>query len=253
MMKFDILTLFPKMFSSPFQESILGKANEKGLIQIRTINIRDFTLDKHQVVDDTPYGGGQGMVMKGEPIARAIEWVKSQNPSVWTIFLTPQGKPFNQKIAQELSCRSHLILLCGRYEGIDERVRKLFADEEISIGDYVLTGGELAAMVLMDAVSRLLPGVLGSDRSAEEDSFFQSLLEYPQYTRPSNFRGMDVPEVLLSGNHAAISRWRRTEALRRTWMRRPDLLEKARLSNEDKELLKEIVQQGRGEKIGDGV
>ena len=188
-MKFDILTLFPKMFSSPFQESILGKAVEKGLIQIRTINIRDFTLDKHQVVDDTPYGGGQGMVMKGEPIARAIEWVKSQNPSVWTIFLTPQGKPFNQKMAQELSCRSHLVLLCGRYEGIDERVRKLFADEEISIGDYVLTGGELAAMVLMDAVSRLLPGVLGSDRSAEEDSFFQSLLEYPQYTRPPNFRG----------------------------------------------------------------
>jgi tRNA (guanine37-N1)-methyltransferase len=252
-MKFDILTLFPKMFSSPFQESILGKAVEKGLIQIRTINIRDFTLDKHQVVDDTPYGGGQGMVMKGEPIARAIEWVKSQNPSVWTIFLTPQGKPFNQKMAQELSCRSHLVLLCGRYEGIDERVRKLFADEEISIGDYVLTGGELAAMVLMDAVSRLLPGVLGSDRSAEEDSFFQSLLEYPQYTRPPNFRGMEVPEVLLSGNHAAISRWRRTEALRRTWMRRPDLLEKARLSNEDRELLKEIVQQGRGEKIGDGV
>jgi len=252
-MKFDILTLFPKMFSSPFQESILGKAVEKGLIQIRTINIRDFTLDKHQVVDDTPYGGGQGMVMKGEPIARAIEWVKSKNPSVWTIFLTPQGKPFNQKMAQELSCRSHLILLCGRYEGIDERVRKLFADEEISIGDYVLTGGELAAMVLMDAVSRLLPGVLGSDRSAEEDSFFQSLLEYPQYTRPPNFRGMDVPEVLLSGNHAAISRWRRGEALRRTWMRRPDLLEKARLSNEDRELLKKIVEQGRGEKIGDGV
>jgi len=252
-MKFDILTLFPKMFSSPFQESILGKAIEKGLIQIRTINIRDFTLDKHQVVDDTPYGGGQGMVMKGEPIARAIEWVKSQNPSVWTIFLTPQGKPFSHKVAQELSCRSHLVLLCGRYEGIDERVRRLFADEEISIGDYVLTGGELAAMVLIDAVSRLLPGVLGSDRSAEEDSFFQSLLEYPQYTRPPNFRGMEVPEVLLSGNHAAISRWRRMEALRRTWTRRPDLLEKAVLSKEDRELLNEIVEQGQGEKLGDGV
>jgi tRNA (guanine37-N1)-methyltransferase len=253
MMKFDILTLFPNMFSSPFQESILGKAIEKGLIQIRTVNIRDFTLNKHQVVDDTPYGGGQGMVMKGEPIARAIEWVKSQNPSVWTIYLTPQGKPFNQKMAQELSSHSHLILLCGRYEGIDERVRKLFADEEISIGDYVLTGGELAAMVLMDAISRLLPGVLGSDRSAEEDSFFQSLLEYPQYTRPPNFRGMEVPEVLLSGNHAAISRWRRMEALRRTRMRRPDLLEKARLSNEDRELLREIIQQDRGGKIGDGI
>lgn len=252
-MKFDILTLFPNMFSSPFQESILGKAIEKGFIQIRTINIRDFTLDKHQVVDDTPYGGGQGMVMKAEPIARAIEWVKSQDPSVWTIYLTPQGKPLNQKMAQELSSRSHLMFLCGRYEGIDERVRQLFVDEEISIGDYVLTGGELAAMVLMDAVSRLLPGVLGSDRSAEEDSFFQSLLEYPQYTRPPNFREMEVPEVLLSGNHAAISRWRRTEAIRRTWMRRPDLLEKAGLSNEDRELLKEIVQQGRREKRGDGV
>jgi tRNA (guanine37-N1)-methyltransferase len=252
-MRFDILTLFPKMFSSPFQESILGKAIEKGLIQIRTVNIRDFTLDKHRVVDDTPYGGGQGMVMKGEPIARAIEWVKSQDPSVWTVFLTPQGIPFNQKIAQELSCRSHLVLLCGRYEGIDERVRKLFADEEISIGDYVLTGGELAAMVLIDAVSRLLPGVLGSDRSAEEDSFFQSLLEHPQYTRPSNFRGMEVPEVLLSGNHTAISRWRRMEALRRTWMRRPDLLGKAILSNEDRELLTEIVEQGQSGKLGDGV
>jgi tRNA (guanine37-N1)-methyltransferase len=253
MMRFDILTLFPKMFSSPFQESILGKAIEKGLIQIRSINIRDFTLDKHQVVDDTPYGGGQGMVMKVEPIARAIEWVKSQHPSAWTIYLTPQGKPFNQTIAQKLSSRFHLILLCGRYEGIDERVRKLFADEEISIGDYVLTGGELAAMVLIDAVSRLLPGVLGSNRSAEEDSFFKSLLEYPQYTRPANFRGLQVPEVLLSGNHAAISRWRRMEALRRTRMRRPDLLEKATLSNEDRELLREIVEQGLGEKIGDGV
>jgi len=252
-MKFDILTLFPNMFSSPFQQSILGKAIEKGLIQIRTINIRNFALDKHQVVDDTPYGGGQGMVMKVEPIARAIEWVKSQNPSVWTIYLTPQGKPFNQKMAEELSSHSHLIILCGRYEGIDERVRKLFADEEISIGDYVLTGGELAAMVLMDAISRLLPGVLGSDRSAEEDSFVRSLLEYPQYTRPPNFRGMEVPDVLLSGNHAAISRWRRIEALRRTWTRRPDLLEKAHLSNEDNELLKEIIQQDRGEKIGDGV
>jgi tRNA (guanine37-N1)-methyltransferase len=252
-MKFDILTLFPKMFSSPFQESIVGKAIENGLIEARIINIRDFTSDKHQVVDDTPYGGGPGMVMKVEPIARAIEWVKSQNPSAWTIFLTPQGKRLNQMMARELSSRSHLVLLCGRYEGIDERVGKLFADEEISIGDYVLTGGELAAMVLVDAISRLLPGVLGSDRSAGEDSFFESLLEYPQYTRPSSFRGMEVPEVLLSGNHAAISRWRRMEALRRTWMRRPDLLEKASLSNEDRELLREVIRQGRGEKIGDGV
>jgi tRNA (guanine37-N1)-methyltransferase len=241
-MKFDILTLFPNMFSSPFQESILGRAIEKGLIQIRTINIRDFALDKHQVVDDNPYGGGQGMVMKVEPIARAIEWVKSQDPSAWIIYLTPQGKPFNQDMARELSSRSHLILLCGRYEGIDERVREFFVDEEISIGDYVLTGGELAAMVLIDAVSRLLPGVLGSDRSAEEDSFFHPLLEYPQYTRPFSFRGRDVPPILLSGNHGAISLWRKKEALKRTSMRRPDLLARANLSDEEKKILEELLQ-----------
>jgi tRNA (guanine37-N1)-methyltransferase len=242
-MRFDILTLFPDMFSSPFQESILGKAVEKGLLQIRTVNIRDFSLDKHQVVDDSPYGGGQGMVMKVEPIARAIESIKSQNPSAPVIYLTPQGKPFNQDLARRLSTQPHLILLCGRYEGVDERARELFIDEEISIGDYVLTGGELAAMVLVDAVSRFIPGVLGSDRSAEDDSFFDSLLEYPQYTRPSDFRGSCVPEVLLSGNHSAISIWRKKEALRRTALRRPDLLAKANLSNEDKKLLEEILSK----------
>jgi tRNA (guanine37-N1)-methyltransferase len=252
-MKFDILTLFPNMFSSPFQESIVGRAVDKGLVQIRTINIRDFASDKHQVVDDTPYGGGQGMVMKVEPIARAIESVKSQDPSAWTIYLTPQGQPFNHKMAQCLSSRSHLILLCGRYEGIDERVRELFVNEEISIGDYVLSGGELAAMVLIEAISRLLPGVLGSGRSAQEDSFFQSLLEYPQYTRPSNFKGMEVPEVLLSGNHAAIERWRKREALRRTMDRRPDLLSKASLSSEDKKLLEEILLQKKTDKVENGV
>ena len=240
-MRIDILNLFPNMFSSPLRESILGRAVEKGLLQIQTINIRDFTLDKHQVVDDAPYGGGQGMVMKVEPIARAIESVKAQNPSARTIYLTPQGKPFHQDLARRLSTQSHLILLCGRYEGIDERVRELFIDEEISIGDYVLTGGELAAMVLVDAVSRFIPGVLGSDRSAEDDSFFNFLLEYPQYTRPSDFRGSCVPEVLLSGNHSAISIWRKKEALRRTSLRRPDLLVKANLSDEDKKLLEEIL------------
>jgi len=242
-MRFDILTLFPEMFSSPFQESILAKAIEKGLIEVRTINIRDFALDKHRIVDDAPYGGGQGMVMKVEPIARAIEQVKSEDPSARTIYLTPEGKPLNQEIVRELSSRSHLVLLCGRYEGVDERVRELFVDEEISIGDYVLTGGELAAMVLIDAVSRLLPGVLGSDRSAEEDSFFDSLLEYPQYTRPASFRGHGVPEALLSGNHQAISLWRRREALRRTQMRRPDLLSQASLSEEDKRILEEISKK----------
>jgi tRNA (guanine37-N1)-methyltransferase len=252
-MRFDILTLFPNMFTAPFQESILGKAVEKGLIQIQLVNIRDFAADKHQVVDDAPYGGGQGMVMKVEPIARAIEWVKAQDPSAWTIYLTPQGKRFDQDMARALSSRSHLILLCGRYEGVDERVRELFADEEISIGDYVLTGGEFPAMVILDAVSRLLPGVLGSDRSAHEDSFFHSLLEYPQYTRPSRFRGKEVPAVLLSGDHSAISRWRRREALRRTWMRRPDLLEKADLSDEDKKLLGEVIEQNRDEERRDGL
>ena len=242
-MKFDILTLFPNMFSSPLRESILGKAIEKGLIQIRTVNIRDFTSDKHQVVDDTPYGGGQGMVMKVEPIARAIELVKSQNPSAWTVYLTPQGKPLHQDLARRLSTQPHLILLCGRYEGVDERVRESLVDEEISIGDYVLTGGELAAMVVIDAVSRFIPGVLGSDRSAEEDSFYNSLLEYPQYTRPPNFRGHCVPEVLLSGNHSAISLWRRKEALRQTSLRRPDLLAKAELTEEDKKLLEEILKE----------
>jgi len=240
-MKFDILTLFPNMFSSPLQESILGRAVEKGLIQIQTINIRDFTLDKHQVVDDAPYGGGQGMVMKVEPIARAIESVKSRYPSARTIYLTPQGNPFGQDLARRLSTWPHLVLLCGRYEGVDERARE-FIDEEISIGDYVLTGGELAAMVLIDAVSRFIPGVLGSDRSAGEDSFFNSLLEYPQYTRPVDFRGRRVPEVLLSGNHSAISLWRRREAIKRTSLRRPDLLAKANLSGEDKTLLEELLQ-----------
>jgi tRNA (guanine37-N1)-methyltransferase len=240
-MKFDILTLFPNMFSSPLRESILGKAIEKELIEIRTINIRNFTSDKHQVVDDTPYGGGQGMVMKVEPIARAIESVKAQNPSAWTVYLTPQGKPLHQDLARRLSTQPHLILLCGRYEGVDERVREFFVDEEISIGDYVLTGGELAAMVVIDAVSRFIPGVLGSDRSAAEDSFYNSLLEYPQYTRPPNFRGHGVPEVLLSGNHSAISLWRRKEALRQTSLRRPDLLAKANLTEEDKKILEEIL------------
>lgn len=242
-MRFDILTLFPDMFSSPLRESILGRAMEKGLLQIQTINIRDYSLDKHQVVDDTPYGGGHGMVMKVEPIARAIEWTKSHHPSAKTIYLTPQGIPLNQDLARRLSTQSHLILLCGRYEGVDERVRELFIEEEISIGDYVLTGGELAALVLIDAVSRFVPGVLGSDRSAEEDSFFNSLLEYPQYTRPAEFRGKCVPEVLLSGNHLAISQWRRKEALRRTSLRRPDLLARANLSEGDRELLRAILQE----------
>ena len=193
------------------------------------------------------------MVMKVEPIARAIERIKSESPSAWTIYLTPQKVPFNQDMARSLSSRPHLILLCGRYEGVDERARDLFIDQEISIGDYVLTGGELAALVVIDAVSRHIGGVLGSDQSAEEDSFFNSLLEYPQYTRPYDFRGRCVPDVLLSGDHAAISLWRRKEALRRTWMRRPDLLARADLSTKDRGLLDEIKQEPRPETEGDGI
>jgi tRNA (guanine37-N1)-methyltransferase len=252
-MRFDILTLFPSMFSSPFEASILGKAIEKGLIEIRIVNIRDFTSDKHHVVDDTPYGGGQGMVMKVEPIARAIERVKAESPSAWTVYLTPQGRSLNQERARALSSKAHLILLCGRYEGVDERVREMFVDEEVSIGDYVLTGGELAAMVMVDTLSRLLPGVLGCDQSAEEDSFSDSLLEYPQYTRPVDFRGHGVPDVLLSGNHEAILRWRRKEALRRTAKRRPDLLAKATLSETDRKVIDEILQSEETRTRGDGV
>jgi len=252
-MRFDILTLFPSMFSSPFEASILGKAIEKGRIEIRIVNIRDFTSDKHHVVDDTPYGGGQGMVMKVEPIARAIERVKAESPSAWTVYLTPQGRSLNQERARALSSKAHLILLCGRYEGVDERVREMFVDEEVSIGDYVLTGGELAAMVMVDTLSRLLPGVLGCDQSAEEDSFSDSLLEYPQYTRPVDFRGHSVPDVLLSGNHEAILRWRRKEALRRTAKRRPDLLAKATLSETDRKVIDEILQSEETRTRGDGV
>jgi tRNA (guanine37-N1)-methyltransferase len=252
-MKVDILTLFPEMFTSPLRASILGKAIEKGLIGIQVINIRDFAEDRHRTVDDTPYGGGRGMVMKVEPMARAIERAKSENASAWTILLTPQGKPFHQETARALSSKSHLILLCGRYEGVDERVREIFIDEEISIGDYVLTGGELAAMVIVDAISRLLPGVLGCDESAGEDSFSNSLLEYPQYTRPFNFRGHCVPEILLSGNHSAISLWRRKEALKRTLNRRPDLLAKATLSKQDEELLGELGSPKGVRTYGDGV
>jgi tRNA (guanine37-N1)-methyltransferase len=242
-MRFDVLTLFPGMITTPLRESILGKAIQRGLIDIRVVDIRDSATDKHHIVDDTPYGGGQGMVMKVEPIAKAVERITSENPSAHTIYLTPQGKSFNQETAKALSSRPHLVFLCGRYEGVDERVRDLLVDEEISIGDYILTGGELAAMVLIDAVSRLLPGVLGSDRSAEEDSFSNCLLEYPQYTRPYEFRGSRVPDVLLSGNHAAISLWRKKEALRRTWMRRPELLERAELTHEDRKLLDEIRRE----------
>jgi len=241
-MHFDVFTLFPDMFQGPFTESILKRAQERGLLSIALHNIRDVATDKHHIVDDYPYGGGAGMVMKPEPIFAAIEAVYESGP---IILLTPQGRLFNQQIARTLAQEQRVTLLCGHYEGIDERVRQHLVTDEISIGDYVLTGGELAAMVVVDAVSRLIPGVLGADASIHEESHSGNLLEYPHYTRPPEFRGWRVPDILLSGHHAQIARWRRKESLRRTRQRRPDLFEKVELSSKlDMKLLKELDEEG---------
>ncbi|HEX8961348.1 MAG TPA: tRNA (guanosine(37)-N1)-methyltransferase TrmD [Geobacteraceae bacterium] len=244
-MKFDILTLFPAMFDGPLTESIIKRAVEDGLIDIRLHNIRDYAVDRHKTADDYPYGGGAGMVMKVEPLAACIEKVKGERPSARVILTTPQGKPFNQALAGELAQEKELVIVCGRYEGVDERVRELFVDDEISLGDFVLTGGEIAAMVIVDAVSRLIPGVLGSEESAAGDSFSDGLLEYPQYTRPAEFNGCSVPEVLLSGNHQEIARWRRRMALQRTREKRPDLLASAHLSEADRKYLQELEEADR--------
>ena len=245
-MEIDVLTLFPAMFS-PLFESVVGRAIKRGLVTVRMWNIRDFATDRHRTVDDTPYGGGGGMVMKPEPVFAACEAAKAASPTPVdaVILLSPQGRLFHQSVAWELAKASRLILVCGHYEGFDERIRTQLATEEISIGDYVLTGGELPAMVVIDAVVRLIPGVLGNEGSPLDDSFASGLLEYPQYTRPREFRGEAVPEVLLSGNHEAIRRWRRKESLRRTLLRRPDLLEKAKLTPEDLELLRELKEEER--------
>ncbi len=240
-MKFHILTLFPAMFQGPLTESILRRGVESGAIGVELHNIRDYTLDRHRTVDDAPYGGGAGMVMKVEPLAACIEAVKAQAPRARVILTSPRGEPFTQAVARELAAEERLIILCGRYEGIDERVLELYVDREISIGDYVLTGGELAAMVVVDAVSRLVPGVLGSEESALDESFSDGLLEYPQYTRPPEFRGLAVPPVLLSGNHREIDRWRRQQALLHTVRRRPDLLATASLTREDEKFLREAA------------
>lgn len=236
-MHFDIFTLFPGMFQGPFSESMLKRAQERGLLSIALHNIRDATTDKHHIVDDYPYGGGVGMVMKPEPIFASIEAVYQGGP---IILMTPQGRLFNQQIAHELAQEPRISLLCGHYEGIDERVCRQLVTDEISIGDYVLTGGELAAMIVVDAVSRLMPGVLTAG-SAEDESHSNNLLEYPQYTRPPEFRGWRVPDVLLSGHHAQITRWQRKEALRKTRQRRPDLFARLDLSSkQDMKLLQEL-------------
>ena len=225
-LRFDIVSIFPGMFESPFGDSIIQRAREEGLLDLRVHDLRDYSLNKHRKVDDTPFGGGVGMVMNVEPIARVIAAIKKEVPETRTILLSPGGRPFDQEKAWELSRLPNLTLICGRYEGIDERVRLHFVDEEISIGDYVLTGGEIPAMVLVEAISRLVPGVLGDPESVVEESFTDGLLEYPQYTRPRDYQGFKVPEILISGDHKKIRDWQKAEAVKKTARVRPDLLKK---------------------------
>jgi tRNA (guanine37-N1)-methyltransferase len=241
-MRIDILSLFPKMFDGPFGESIVKRAVDAGLVSLVIHNFREFAHDKHNTVDDYSFGGGEGMVLKPEPLFEAVESVKGSlgDSAGPVILLTPQGRLFCHEIAQELSKEQNLVFICGHYEGVDERVREHLVTDEISIGEYVLTGGELAAMVVVDAVVRLLPGALGSEQAASEDSYAKGFLEYPQYTRPRAYRGWEVPEVLLSGNHQEIARWRWEQAIERTLLRRPDLLAKATLSKEERELADRI-------------
>ncbi len=242
-MKFYILTLFPEMFAGPFSYSIIGRARERGILGIELINIRDFSPNKHRTVDDAPYGGGAGMVIQPGPVFRALEHVTAvlgYSPRR-VVLLCPQGRPFDQAYAADLAAEESIVLICGHYEGIDERVREALVTDEISIGDYVLTGGELPAMVVVDAVARLIPGVLGEASSALEESFSGGLLEYPQYTRPREFYGMGVPEVLLSGHHEEIRKWRRRQSLLRTLAARPDLLKRAELTPEDKGILRGVL------------
>jgi len=244
--RIDILTLFPEMFQGPFSVGIFQRAIDRKLVEVNIHNIRDYTHDKHHIVDDYAYGGGAGMVLKPEPIFEAVESIKTairnkEKPDeLPVILLTPQGRLFRQQIARELSSYSHLILICGRYEGVDERVRQHLATDELSIGDYVLGGGELAAMVVTEAVARLLPGVLGSEESALDDSHAAGLLEYPQYTRPSVYRDWAVPEILLSGDHGQIEKWRREQVILRTLKRRPELLDKADLTSEERKLIEKL-------------
>lgn len=253
-MRFDILTTFPEMFPPVIGTSILKRAQEAGVITVAVHDLRRWTTDKHHTTDDAPYGGGDGMVMKPEPFFAAVEELLGGRPPSSSdlsgreeiILLTPQGEPFTQSLARELSAKDHLLLLCGHYEGVDERLREHLVTREISIGDYVLTGGELPAMVVLDAITRLLPGALGAEQATETDSFSDGLLEYPHYTRPADFRGWTVPEALLSGHHEQIRRWRRKESLRRTLLRRPDLLDRAKLSDVDQTLLREIEHEHRG-------
>ena len=251
-MQFEVFTLLPEVFPPYLESSILQRARQRGLIEVRVHNIRDYTHDKHHTTDDTPYGGGGGMVMKPEPVFEAVESVlgissvQAQPAAIPIILLTPQGRVFTQRIAEELSHHEQVALLCGRYEGVDERIREHLVTDEISVGDYVLTGGELPALLIIDAVSRLMPGVLGDPTGAEDDSHSMGLLEYPHYTRPPEFRGWKVPDVLLSGDHAKIESWRREQAISRTFHKRPDMIEKAELSEKEKKFVERLKLKGEG-------
>ncbi len=242
-MRYDILTIFPEFFESPFSFGILKKAREKGLITINIHDIRSFASDKHNTVDDKPYGGGSGMVMKPEPLGDALESARMGVVKSLVILTTPQGDKFSDKIAREISKYGQLIIICGRYEGVDERIRELYVDREISIGDYVLSGGEYAASIIIDAVSRFIPGVLGNEAAPYDDSFREGLLEYPQYTRPENYKGKTVPETLLSGNHKEIEKWKKRESVKRTFLRRPDLLDRTNLAFEDLKLISQLKKE----------
>jgi tRNA (guanine37-N1)-methyltransferase len=243
-MKFDIVTIFPRMVEAGLAEGVISRGVERGLLDIKIHDLREYTIDRHRSVDDVPYGGGPGMVMKPEPLARAVEDIRARrgNPDT-VVLLSPQGRRFTQAEAARMSGLRHVALLCGRYEGIDERVRTLVATEELSIGDYVLSGGELPALVIVDVISRLVPGVVGDARSVEEDSFSRGLLDYPHYTRPSEFSGEKVPDVLMSGHHEQVRRWRKKTAIQRTLERRPELLDMAALDDEERALLDEIRKE----------
>ncbi len=243
MMRIDVVTLFPEMIRESSSQGIQGRALAQGLLELATWNPRDFSTDKHRNVDDRPYGGGPGMVMQVQPLCAAIRAARAAGPRARVIYLSPQGQRFSQQRARELAQQERIILVAGRYEGIDERIIELEVDEELSVGDYVLSGGELPALLVMDAVTRLLPGALGDADSAQEDSFMDGLLDYPHYTRPEQIEGMRVPDVLLGGNHAAIRRWRQKQALGRTWIRRPDLLEKMQLDAGQQLLLNEFIEE----------
>lgn len=261
-MRMDVLTLFPEMFDGVFNSSILGKAQDKGIVSLNAINFRDYAGNKHSSVDDMPYGGGGGMVLKPEPIFSAVEDVLSRRKQEMdtssvpvspprVILMCPQGETFTQRKAEELAKEEHIVFICGHYEGYDERIRQYLVTDELSIGDYVLTGGEVPAMVVIDSIARLLPGVLGNENSAVSDSFSTGLLEYPHYTRPAEYRGWKVPDILLSGHHANVADWRRKEALRRTWQRRPDLLAHVELSPKDRKWLEQLhAERESGDPIG---